>query len=62
MKNILLVACYIATLYDKGLCPENVCDAMIYILLFNDLMDRLREIYYFEGGYEKYVNEHQAEL
>lgn len=61
-NNILLVACYIATLYDKGLCPDNVCDAMFNILLFSDLWGRLSEIYYFEGGYEKYVNEHQTEL
>lgn len=63
MKNdILLVACYIAALYDKELCPENVCDAMFNILLANDLWGRLSEIYYFEGGYEDYVNNHKAEL
>lgn len=63
MKNdILLVACYIAALYDKGLCPQNVSEAMFNILLANDLWGRLSEIYYFEGGYEDYVNNHKAEL
>ena len=63
MRNdILLVACYIAALHDKELCPQNVSDAMSNILFVNGLWGRLSEIYYFEGGYEDYVNKHEAEF
>lgn len=60
--DIMIVVCYIAALYDKGLCPENVSNAMSNILFANRLWARLCEIYFFEGGYEKYVNEHPSKL
>ena len=57
-EEILTVACYIAVLYDRGLCPENVANSMADILTTYDLWDSLVEIEIFEGGYEKYVSEH----
>lgn len=59
MKNeILLVACYIASLYEMGLCPGQVASAMALILSDHDLWESLIEIELSEGGYEKYVSQH----
>ena len=57
-EEILTVACYIAFLYDRGLCPENVANSMADILTIHDLWENLIEIEQIEGGYEKYVSEH----
>lgn len=59
--EILLVVCFIASLYEKGLCPDNVANAAGLILYFNDLWDEVISIKQ-EGGYEKYVDEHKCEL
>lgn len=57
-EEILLVASYIAALYEMGLCPENVANSMADILTILDLWESLIEIEQIEGGYEKYVSEH----
>lgn len=57
-EEILLVASYIAALYEMGLCPENVANSMAFILTTHNLWDSLIEIEKSEGGYEKYVSEH----
>lgn len=57
-EKILIVAAYIAVLYDKGLCPDSVAYATASIISVRNLWDRLIEIEKSEGGYEKYVSEH----
>ena len=57
-EKILLVAAYIAALYDMGLCPNSVATSIAVILTTRKLWDRLIEIEKSEGGFEKYVAEH----
>ena len=57
-EKILIVASYIAALYEQGLCPENVAQSMADILSVCNLGERLIAIEISEGGFEKYVAEH----
>lgn len=57
-EKILLVASYIAVMYEQDLCPENVAQSMADILSIYNLCVSLIAIETSEGGYEKYVEEH----
>lgn len=57
-EKFLIVASYIAAMYEQDLCPENVAQSMADILMAYNMGESLIAIETSGGGYEKYVAEH----